>query len=124
MHPSAASRTVSRTTRRHLVILGGIALAALLLILLLDPVWVLPVWWLLAGGVTFAYYGYDKAQARRGGWRVPEIILHLLALAGGFVGGWAGMAFFRHKTREPAFKVVLGLATVLQLGLALWLWRR
>lgn len=115
---------VSATTRRHLGILGVVALAAGLLIIWLDPVWLLPVWWLIAGAVTFAYYGYDKAQARRGGWRVPESILHLLALAGGFLGGWAGMAAFHHKTRELLFKIVLGLAAVLQLGLALWLWGR
>jgi uncharacterized membrane protein YsdA (DUF1294 family) len=114
---------VSATARRHLVILGIVALVAIALMLIIDPVWLLPLWWLIAGIVTFAYYGYDKAQARRGGWRVPESILHLLALAGGFLGGWAGMYAFRHKTREPIFKVVLGLATVLQLGLAFWLWR-
>jgi uncharacterized membrane protein YsdA (DUF1294 family) len=115
---------VSATARRHLVILAVVALVAILLILFFDPAWTLLTWWLIAGAVTFAYYGYDKAQARRGGWRVPESILHLLALAGGFLGGWAGMYAFHHKTREPVFKVILGLATVLQCGLALWLWRR
>lgn len=114
----------SRTTRQHLGLLAVAALAALALVVSVDPAWALPAWWLTAGAATFASYGYDKAQARRAGWRVPEGILHLLALAGGFLGGWAGMYTFRHKTREPLFKAVLALATVLHLGSAFWLWRR
>jgi uncharacterized membrane protein YsdA (DUF1294 family) len=29
---------------------------------------------------------------------VPELLLNLMALAGGFVGGWAGRGIFHHKT--------------------------
>ena len=35
---------------------------------------------------TFALYGWDKLQARRGGRRVSEARLHGLALLGGFAG--------------------------------------
>lgn len=76
------------------------------------------VLWLIAATViTFALYGYDKAQAKRGGGRVPEVVLHGAALAGGFLGGWAGMYIFRHKTQHTNFKIVLALATVLWLVL-------
>ncbi|MFN8500164.1 MAG: DUF1294 domain-containing protein [Anaerolineae bacterium] len=76
--------------------------------------WNLYVVWLISAGVaTFVAYGYDKMQAGRGGWRVPEMILHALSLAGGFVGGWLGMFGFRHKTQKTIFTVVLGLATVI-----------
>jgi uncharacterized membrane protein YsdA (DUF1294 family) len=44
---------------------------------------------------------------------VPEIVLHGVALIGGFIGGWLGMAVFRHKTKHPMFKVVLAAATVI-----------
>ena len=71
------------------------------------------VWLIGAGVATFVAYGYDKMQAVRGSWRVPEVILHALSLAGGFVGGWLGMFGFRHKTQKPIFTVVLGLATVI-----------
>jgi uncharacterized membrane protein YsdA (DUF1294 family) len=74
------------------------------------------VWWLAWGVTTFLFYGYDKMQARRGGWRVPENVLHLLALIGGWAGGWLGMFLFRHKIRKPQFYVVLAVATVFNLG--------
>lgn len=79
---------------------------------LLTPIgWVLS--WLLGLGLTtFAVYGWDKARAKTGGWRVPETTLHVLALAGGVVGAWAGRAVFRHKTRKREFTVVLTIATV------------
>ena len=78
------------------------------------------VWWLAWGITTFVFYGYDKMQAKRGGWRVPEIVLHLLGLVGGFIGGWLGMFLFRHKIRKPIFPIVLGISTLIQLGLYFW----
>ncbi|HEX2517861.1 MAG TPA: DUF1294 domain-containing protein [Chloroflexota bacterium] len=78
--------------------------------------------WLLAWSVaTFVLYGLDKRAARQGGPRVPEVVLHGLALVGGAAGGWAGMFLFRHKTRHPSFVAVLALASALQVGLGLWL---
>ena len=71
------------------------------------------VWLLSAGVATLVAYGYDKLQAVQGSWRVPEMVLHSLALAGGFAGGWAGMLLFRHKTQKMVFTVVLALSTVI-----------
>jgi len=73
--------------------------------------WV-PSWLIGLGLTTFAVYGWDKARARSGGWRVPEAALHTLALAGGVAGAWAGRAVFRHKTRKREFTVVVTIATV------------
>jgi uncharacterized membrane protein YsdA (DUF1294 family) len=70
--------------------------------------------WLAAwGAVTFAFYGWDKSQSGRGGWRVPEMILHGLSLIGGVGGGWLGMFLFRHKTRHTEFLLVLIVATII-----------
>ncbi|HEY53373.1 MAG TPA: DUF1294 domain-containing protein [Caldilineae bacterium] len=70
--------------------------------------------WLVAWTVvTFALYGYDKMEAKLGGGRVPEIVLHGAALAGGFIGGWLGMFVFNHKRRKSVFWAVLSLATIL-----------
>ena len=70
--------------------------------------------WLLAWTPpAFLAYGWDKRQAQRGGWRVPELFLHALALVGGVIGAWAGRAVFRHKTQKPVFLVVLIAASVL-----------
>lgn len=78
-------------------------------------------WWLAAWGlVTFLLYGYDKAQARRDGGRVPEVVLHAMALAGGVVGGWAGRAMFRHKTLHRSFTAVLVGASVLWAAIVAW----
>ena len=73
--------------------------------------------WLVGWSIpALAMYGIDKRQARSGGWRVPEAVLHALALVGGVVGAWAGRLVFHHKTREPAFLIVLILASVLWLA--------
>lgn len=71
--------------------------------------------------ITFVLYGFDKAQARRGGRRIREATLHLLALSGGFPGGWAGRSVFRHKTQKDFFLFVLIISTVIHLGLLYWL---
>lgn len=78
-----------------------------------TPIGWLAAWLVGLGLTTFVVYGWDKRQAQSGGWRVPEIVLHSLALAGGVVGGWAGRQVFRHKTRKPVFTVVLTVATAL-----------
>jgi uncharacterized membrane protein YsdA (DUF1294 family) len=82
------------------------------------------IWVAIASGITFLLYGFDKAQSKKGGWRVPEIVLHGLALAGGFPGGWAGRSVFRHKTKKGIFVFVLAVSTVIHLGLVYWLFIR
>ena len=82
------------------------------------------IWVAIASGITFLLYGFDKAQSKKGGWRVPEIVLHGLALAGGFPGGWAGRSVFRHKTKKGIFVFVLTVSTVIHLGLVYWLFIR
>jgi uncharacterized membrane protein YsdA (DUF1294 family) len=84
--------------------------------------------WLVALNLTaFGYYGFDKRQARRGGRRVPEVVLHGLALAGGSAGAWLAMRLFRHKTVKGRFRLVFWLIVCLQLTLLVgitWLvWR-
>jgi uncharacterized membrane protein YsdA (DUF1294 family) len=77
-----------------------------------NPIWI----WLAAINLaTFIMYGYDKSEAKSGGLRVPEVVLHGLALAGGFLGGWMGRYYFRHKTRKPVFTVVLIISTIIWL---------
>ena len=71
------------------------------------------VWLAVASGITFILYGWDKFQSRRGGRRVPEVVLHGWALAGGFPGGWAGRAVFRHKTKKGFFVFVLAVSTAI-----------
>jgi uncharacterized membrane protein YsdA (DUF1294 family) len=77
----------------------------------------LAAWLLAVNVVTFGYYGYDKSRARRGQSRIPELTLHGLALLGGTLGAWLGMALFRHKTIKPSFRFLFKVIVVLQVGL-------
>ncbi len=76
------------------------------------------VWLITLSAITFFWYGFDKEQSKRDGSRVPEIVLQLLTLAGGFPGGWLGRLIFHHKTRHNSFLVILILSTILHAGLA------
>jgi uncharacterized membrane protein YsdA (DUF1294 family) len=55
--------------------------------------------------ITFAFYGWDKRQARLDRQRTPEARLHLLALLGGWPGAVCGRKFFRHKTHKARFAI-------------------
>ncbi len=63
--------------------------------------------------VTFGLYGWDKRQAKKDGWRVPEFRLHVLAFLGGWPGAMFGQDFFRHKTQKLNFKLITWLAAAL-----------
>lgn len=87
--------------------------------------------WIVAWSVvTFVVYAIDKASAKAGkgedgqskATRVDELALHLLALLGGFVGGWLGRHALRHKTNKPMFGLVLLLATALHASRLLGWW--
>ncbi len=86
------------------------------------------IWIVAISAVTFAIYGLDKAiskinEAHAGNKtlpRTPENLLHLLALLGGFPGGWFGMIFFGHKTnfrKHPSIWFFLSLGTALHVVL-------
>ena len=75
----------------------------------------------VVNAVSFVVYGVDKRRARKGGRRVSERDLFLLALIGGSVGALVGMRSFRHKTRHWYF--VWGIPAILlgQIALVLGL---
>ena len=69
--------------------------------------------------ITFAAFGWDKAQAESGGWRVPEKTLVFYVAIGGLIGALAGRKLFRHKTRKHGFSEKLwsgAVANVLMVG--------
>lgn len=75
--------------------------------------------------ITFCVYGYDKRQAIRQKRRIPETWLHLLALAGGTIGAFAGQQFFRHKTKKWKFRLIfITLAIVQGIIIVWWLMNR
>ncbi len=100
-----------------LIFLGGSALFVTTLFLI--PTASVYERYMIALNVTaFTLYGFDKAQASRGADRIPNIVMHVVALAGGVLGAWLGMFTFRHKTRKLGYVLVLCAATALHLGIA------
>nr|WP_166239512.1 DUF1294 domain-containing protein [Paenibacillus turpanensis] len=64
---------------------------------------VLLIYFIAINAVSFVQMGYDKSLAVEGKRRVPEKRLFWFAAAGGAAGTWAGMQFWRHKTKHASF---------------------
>ena len=105
---------------------GGCGLHVLFTLLMIGlGLWMLFVvdlppyeaWLLTLGVITFAYYGFDKYQARNKGWRVPEVWLFVLSFLGGFLGAWAALFVFRHKHDQLFGVLMILLATGFHMGL-------
>lgn len=67
--------------------------------------------------IAFALYAYDKAQAKRDGWRVPENTLHFWAILGGWIGASIAHKVLNHKSRKPQFRMVFYITILLNWGL-------
>lgn len=85
----------------------------------------LPVWMLGAAVsvnlITFVVYAIDKSAAQTGQWRTRESNLHLLSLAGGWLGAWYAQQWLRHKSSKVAFRRVYGATVALHCAaLAAW----
>lgn len=63
--------------------------------------------------VAFAAMGLDKRRAIRGGRRIPERRLLVLALPLASPGSWLASRVFRHKTRKLGFRLWLSGVTLL-----------
>jgi uncharacterized membrane protein YsdA (DUF1294 family) len=64
---------------------------------------------------TFLLYGIDKLCAVRYWQRVPELLLHFLALAGGSPGALFGQQVYNHKHAKLKFILLYWLIVILQL---------
>lgn len=94
---------------------SGKAWLFLLVLLILPAMGLLraPVawWWpllqvLALSAATFRLYAYDKQQAMKGAWRVPETSLHLAEIAGGWPGAFLAQRRFRHKCSKGAYLAI------------------
>lgn len=66
-------------------------------------------------GIAFCIYLLDKLFAKMGTWRVPELWLLSVAIAGGAAGALLAMTLFRHKTRHKKFTILVPIALVVQI---------
>lgn len=71
--------------------------------------------------ITFFIYGIDKHKAKKHKWRISENMLIGLAVLGGFVGAFAGMQIFRHKTKHLKFVIGVPLIAVLWIMVIVYL---
>ena len=78
-----------------------------------------PVWSYIAAinVVGFAMYGLDKFLAKRSWLRVPESLLHILALAGATPAAITAQQLFWHKTTKRSFQVMFWLIALVQVAL-------
>ena len=75
------------------------------------------VYLLMINLLAFFICGYDKSAAIHNRRRIPEKTLFTLAAAGGAIGLYMGMFFFRHKTKHASFRI--GIPAVLMIQFAL-----
>jgi uncharacterized membrane protein YsdA (DUF1294 family) len=73
--------------------------------------------------VTFLLYGFDKFASAREMLRVPERMLHGLALFGGSPAALLAQKFFRHKTIKGSFQLVYWAIVILQVSL-IWFYMK
>ena len=90
-----------------------LAFAAFGIILTSHP---LTMWFLLINLLTLMLYGVDKMAARKDWRRVPESMLLVFGVVGGWAGAMVGQQLFRHKTQKQPFKTYFIVSVILSLS--------
>ncbi|MEM7577620.1 MAG: DUF1294 domain-containing protein [Planctomycetota bacterium] len=84
-------------------------------------------WVAFASLVAAALVAWDKRQARRDRWRVPEATLHLWEILGGWPGSLWARRRLRHKTAKRSYiwkaRLMVGLHGLAVLMAVTWLSR-
>ena len=123
-HRDLQRRATAQRFALPALLVGAGLFGVLWLILHWDPY----LSWLIAAGIlALVLFRLDKYQSERDGERVPEVVLHILTLLGGFWGTALGMFAFarRHKTRKLTFWLVLCLSVGIHLVIAyLYFWKQ
>lgn len=115
---------MARYNPRKLPLIMAVSLTAVASALLWRlEVYLLYAYLLSVSVTTLLFYGHDKRQSIRNGRRVPEAVLHILALSGGSPGALLGQVVFRHKTRKLKFKAVFVAIVLVQVLAGVLYWR-
>ncbi len=89
------------------VFLLMIALPAVVVVRSFDQV----VWYITVGYIaiisllTYSFYWHDKRQSKVSGQRIPEKVLHLLELIGGWPAAYIAQQNLRHKTAKRSYRI-------------------
>jgi len=94
-----------RRVRSFLPLTLGLASGFALLLAWVLHVDGLVAWLIGVNAATALAYAYDKAIAGSGRTRVPERVLHSLAMAGATPAAFISMRLLRHKTSKPSFQL-------------------
>jgi len=101
-----------------------VTLILLLLLVFLLGMSLFPAWIIAFSLTTFAMFGFDKGMATAGKDRVPENVLHLFTILGGFPGQLIGRLLFHHKSnfsKHPLFNIVLIASAIIWVTIAFFL---
>ena len=70
---------------------------------------------------TLVLYLYDKIiSGSKKLTRVPELVLHILALLGGSPTALISQKIFHHKTSKKKFQIIYWLIVLAQVAISLW----
>ena len=104
--------------RRFALVTLLAAISFTLILILIFRTWDYVFLWLIAINlVTFVTFRYDKAVAPTRAVRVPEGILLMLTLLGGFGGAIIEQLLDRHKTQKASFRALFWPCAAISLAL-------
>jgi uncharacterized membrane protein YsdA (DUF1294 family) len=121
---------MQRTYRKHRYQINAIILSMISLLLMFGILYIITKWsphnlWIISASVvTFALFGIDKTLSRTDQTRIPESVLHIFTLLGGFLGQILGRIVFNHKTnfkRHPSFTIVLVISILIQVAIVVFI---
>ena len=75
-------------------------------------------WLLLANGATWLGYALDKRWAQAAKGRLPERVLHLAELLGGWPAAFAAQRVLRHKNAKVRYQVVFWIIVLAEVAIA------
>ncbi len=73
-------------------------------------------WYGAMSFIAVVLYWRDKRCAQRGAWRIPEQMLHFVALLGGWPGAFFAQRILRHKIRKRWFQMVTFLIVLVHVA--------
>lgn len=91
---------------------GWLLLAALLFWPIAGIASLCVLWWIpvlqmaIISAVIYKLYAHDKRQAIHHAWRVPQTIMYLGELAGGWPGAFIAQRRLRHKSAKKAYQSI------------------